>query len=196
MEAELQWLHEFPAYEGNIVLEDTEGNRYPTQKLLEGSVIQGFRSKILFKASIGGLGYKTFKVIKTNSPDSMLVSSPFASETRADSDRDKPMGEWIYSHSDKCGMLVLCDSAFAYNKKGSKLAITLLRSCIYGDLRVGELDPNADYPYMQQGITEGRIRMMPVDAERKPNFADMGAQFNNPPYRHLRCEPRRNVCTE
>ncbi len=313
IEAELQWLHEFPAYEGGIVLEDAEGNRYPTQKLLEGSVIQGFRSKVLFKASIGGLGYKTFKVIQTNIPDrisdysskttltaggfelvldeqtgfiktlekmasgqvwnepvipvvledkgdtwcfnvsgygeslgeftldevlvtesgihrttlrtihsfkdskltlyytfyedhfdisyrvnwnekhavlklildygydKLLVSSPFASETRADGERDKPMGEWIYSHSDNGGMLVLCDSAFAYNKMGSKLAITLLRSCIYGDLRTCELDPGADYPYMQQGITEGSVRMVPVELTDKPNFADLGAQFNNAP---------------
>ncbi len=313
IEAELQWLHEFPAYEGGIVLEDGEGRQYPTQKLLEGSVIQGFRSRILFKARIEGLGYKTFKVIQTNTParisdytspsiitaggfevvldektgfiktlksiktgqiwntpitptvledkgdtwcfnvsgygesygefklcdtlitesgmyrttlrtthffngsrltlyytfyddyfevgyhvnwsekhavlklvidygyNNTIVSSPFASEERGDSERDLPMGEWLYSHGDGGGMLVICDSAFAYNKNGSRVAISLLRSCIYGDLRVSELDPNADYPYMQQGITEGRICMMPMPFERGANFAVLASHFNNPP---------------
>ncbi len=312
IEAELQWLHEFPAYDGGILLEDEKGNKYETQKILEGSVIKGFRSRILFKAKIGALGYKTFKVIKTEKPDSisdlesktsikagnfeiefdketgfikalkntvtnkiwnapitpavfddqgdtwcfniqgygkkygkfkfknicitekgihrttvktthsfknssitlyytfyddcfdisyrvnfnekhavlklilnfgyekLLVSSPFASEERADSNRDLPMGEWIYSGGKKEGALIVANSAFAYNKKGAKIGISLLRSCIYGDLRIGDL-PIADYPYMEQGITEGKLRIIPIKGEFCAEYVNNGVHFNNRP---------------
>ncbi len=311
IEAELQWLHEFPAYEGDIILEDESGNTYQTQKLLEGSVIKGFRSKILFKADIPAMGYKSFKVIKTGAPamisnyqvpktvvfgqfeaefdersglirtlahkesgkiwnmpihptvfedegdtwcfntsgygkhledftlcdiiitekgihrttvkaiyrfrssmltlyytfyedrvdicyrvnwnekhtvlklmldfgyDELLAASPFASEIRIDTAQDLPMGEWLHNNDGDNGMLILCDSAFAYGKNGSNIGISLLRSCIYGDLRISELNPNADYPYMEQGITEGKIRLMPKATAE--NAAKLGAELNDPP---------------
>ena len=305
IEAELQWLHEFPAYSGEIELEDKDGRRYPCQIILEKSVIAGFRSRILFRAEIEGLGYKSFAVVQTggnacvsdykkeyliktdrftiefdkstgfikaltkdgkvysdpikpvcfkdendtwcfktdgygekagefefvsldvtergiyrttvktthtfnasqfityytfyNTEDyfdirysvnwnekhtvlkyeigceckEIAVSSPFASEKRRDTVRDMPMGEWIKAD----GFSLIFNSAFGYNKIGNKLGITLLRSCIYGDLRLKELDKNADYDYMEQGITEGALRFITADTD----VAAESAAFNNPP---------------
>lgn len=62
IEAEVQWLHEFPAYSGGIALEDDEGNRYSCQIILEKSVIQGFRSRFVFKANIPAFGYKPLRL--------------------------------------------------------------------------------------------------------------------------------------
>lgn len=75
IEAEVQWLHEFPAYSGGILLKDEAGNRYECQIILEKSVIKGFRSRFVFKANIPAFGYRSFKVIKTEKP-AVLVSSP------------------------------------------------------------------------------------------------------------------------
>ena len=66
IEAEVQWLHEFPGYDKSIVLEDAEGNVYKTQIIREKSVIPKFRERFVFKAKIPALGYKAFKVIKTD----------------------------------------------------------------------------------------------------------------------------------
>jgi alpha-mannosidase len=315
VEGELQWLHEFPAYKGGIELEDVNGKKYPCQIIMEGSVIEGFRSRVLFKTQIDGLGYKCFKVIKTDKPDSisdykrlkkyatgeleiefddnsgfikslknkkngkvvfypvkpavledkgdtwcfnvngyggqvgefklkdfevvekgiyrttvktvhsfnnslitlyytfynnedyfdikycvnwnekhnvlklicdfgygnLLVSSPFASEQRQDTERDNPMGEWLSLTDNDSGVAMIFDSAFAYNKKGTSLGVSLLRSCIYGDLRISELDKNADYPYMEQGITEGKIRIITFTGATKDDISDKASAFNNPP---------------
>lgn len=267
VEGEMQWLHEFPAYKGGIFLEDEKGKKYPCQIIMEDSVIEGFRSRVLFKTEIYGLGYKCFKVIKNDKPDSIsdykkekkyltgvfeiefddktgfikslknkqsgkvifnpikpavledngdtwcfnvngygqqigefkhkslevtekgihrttvktvhsfnnslitlyytfynnedyfdikysvswnekhtvlklicdygcdkiLVSSPFASEKRGDCERDTPMGEWLTMTDDNGGVAMIFDTAFAYNKQGTSLGISLLRSCVYGD---------------------------------------------------------------
>ncbi len=323
IEAELQWLHEFPAYDGGIMLEDENGEKYETQKILEGSVIKGFRSRILFKAEIGALGYKTFKVIKTEKSDSisdyesktsvnagsfavefdketgfiktlkntvtnrvwhspitpavfddqgdtwcfnvsgygkefgkfkfkgisitetgihrttvktihsfknstlaiyytfyrdyfdisyrvnfsekhavlklilnfgyenLLASSPFASEERCDGERDVPMGEWLYSYGNGGGALIISNAAFAYNKKSSEIGISLLRSCIFGDLRIGDL-PLADYPYMEQGITEGKLRIIPEICELNSKYVNNSVHFNNPPI--VICDSNHDGC--
>ncbi len=294
IEAEIQWLHEFDAYNGGIVLEDDEGNKYPCQIILEKSVIPGFRSRFLFKATIPSMGYRCFKVIKTNTEEKIvndnavktietdaftvfintktgilekvfskelnrefsnlltpqcfedegdtwcfnvdsygkkledfmltdikvtengilrttlkvtysfrksmltmyytfynkehyfdvnysvnwneshkvlkfvsdtgysdvLVSSPFCCENREEFAGDIPMGEWIDMHDNNGGISFIADSLFSYTKKGTTLGLSVLRSCIYGDLRLGELDPDADYPIMEQGIAEGRLRVV------------------------------------
>jgi len=65
IEAEVQWMHEFLWYMKGIKLEDSEGNTYDCQIILEKSVCPGFRSRFLFKAKIPAMGYKAFRVIKT-----------------------------------------------------------------------------------------------------------------------------------
>ena len=64
----MQWLHEFPAYAGGIVLEDAQGRQFPCQIIVARSVIPEFRSRVLFKAQIPAMGYKVFKVIQTGQP--------------------------------------------------------------------------------------------------------------------------------
>ena len=75
LEGEMQWLHEFPAYCGGVLLEDESGNQFPCQIILEKSVIRGFRSRVLFKAQIPAMGYKLFKVIQTGDIDKTRTHS-------------------------------------------------------------------------------------------------------------------------
>ena len=65
IEAETQWVHEFPWYDKDIVLEDVDGKKYECQIIREKSVIPAFRSRFVFKAEIPSLGYKAFKVVQT-----------------------------------------------------------------------------------------------------------------------------------
>ena len=58
-------MSEFLWYMKGIKLEDAEGNTYDCQIILEKSVCPGFRSRFLFKAQVPAMGYKAFRVIKT-----------------------------------------------------------------------------------------------------------------------------------
>lgn len=316
IEGEIQWLHEFDAYSGELLLEDGDGNRYPCQKIIEKSVIPGFRSRFVFKAEIPAMGYKAFKVIQTmkdvavvsdgklqtidtkafeieidpksgllekvtakktgktfenllkpmcfedegdtwcfqidsygkacedfvltelkvteqglcrttvkasyrfrsslltllytfyededyfdvsytvnwNEPHKVLklisdtgyskltVSSPFATEERGDCAYDMPMGEWLCMHGEEGGVSFLADSLFSYTKEGTRVGLSVLRSCIYGDLRLEELDGSVDYPIMEQGICEGRVRIVIHEGDMfERGIAPLAASFNNPP---------------
>ena len=308
IEAEVQWVHEFPWYDKGIALEDAEGNRYDCQILRALSVIPRFRSRFLFKAKIPSMGYKAFKLIKTEedveyrkqenfkeidtaryrftlSDEGMIAEvydkilkktvaydllrptcfvdngdtwafnikectepcEPFKLEkiesvekgdlrtvlkltysfrssklflyytfyenesymdvryrvnfnekhlmlklmskfetsdhtaataygtvSRGETRAEVPVGEWI----EKNGLLFSLKNAFAYNMIDGNLGIALLRSAIYGDLRIGELDHQEDYDVLSQGITEGEIRVSFSNTRSK--FA-VSAEFNNPP---------------
>ena len=308
VEAETQWVHEFPWYDKEIVLEDENGNRYECQIIREKSVIPAFRSRFLFKAEIESMGYKAFKVVQTNNelPQKTLdnvncvsaekfiiniseggfiesvinkengnkicgkllypvayedngdtwafnidsygeacepfqlvktevtecgnlrsiikatykfrsskmeiyyviyhnenyidiryrvnwnekhialklisdfeeyshkVAVPYGSAERSETKADVPMGEWL-----KCGGLDFAvKGIFSYNFTNKKLGFTILRSPIYGDLRISDIDLETDYDILSQGITEGSVRVMfnndtPIEIS--------ASQFNNEP---------------
>ncbi len=308
IEAEVQWAHEFPWYDKEIELEDSEGKRYECQIIRERSVIPRFRSRFLFKAKIPSVGYKAFKVVQTqkeieaNIPEDKytyeteryrivlsknggidsvfdkvenkeicrniltpacfvddgdtwafniesygeqcempeleniqitesgalrttikatfafrsskiemyyslygkenyadvryrvnwnekhlafkLLSEieeerhtaavPYGCSDRFSTDADVPVGEWLTTDS-----IAFCmNRIFAYNLVENKLGFTVLRSPIYGDLRLGELDLDIDYDIMEQGITEGCVR---VYFEVPKDMVQKAMQFNNPP---------------
>ena len=316
VEAEVQWLHEFPEYSGEVELMDEAGVRYPCQMILEKSVIIGFRSRFLFRAVIPAMGYHTFKVIKTERDASILendtwkrietsafdiefdetsgllgrvyskktgkeyhslirpecyadegdtwcfniqgygekledfalksvqvtesgrfrtvvkvchsfrdslltlyytfyndedyfdvryvanwneshtvlklsshtgvetlkVSSPFCVEDRCDTERDVPMGEWLTMADEDGGISMIADSLFSYTKQGDKISLSILRSCIYGDLRLGDLNEKADYPYIEQGISEGSVRVVIHKGDYAANrISEKAVDFNNQP---------------
>jgi len=283
IEAEVQWVHEHPWYDKEIVLQDSEGVIYECQIIREKSVIPAFRSRFVFRAQIPSMGYKAFRVIQTGAEvtnekctaeeilakipenlltpvcfcdegdtwafniesygemcelptldkaeviengalrttlkltysfrssviwlyytlyknesyidvryrvnwnekhiilklmadvdnDTHIVSVPYGSIERSKVQADVPMGEWI-----KCqNYTFITDSIFAYNMVDKKLGFTLLRSAIYGDLRISEIDMDADYDILSQGITEGKIRVL-TGCECPGTLAQ---SFNNPP---------------
>ena len=311
LEAEVQWLHEFPAYKGEISLVDKDGTRYPCQPILEGSVIDGFRSRFVFYARVGAFGYKTFRLVQdggvaeriknddssefcgeyysvklsdghlsvtdkcgrnlddlvvprvyadggdtwcfniasygesvgefsresyeciesgahrtkikevytlrdsrltlyytfyesspyfdleyradwrephtvlkleVNTPYKELrVASPFYSEIRGNTAADVPMGEWLTLSGEDGELSVLSDGIFAYNFNNGVLGLSVLRSCIYGDLRIAPLDPSADYPIMEEGITEGKLRFVLNNSDTGMTVPAMASFFNAPP---------------
>lgn len=112
----------------------------------------------------------------------LTVSSPFATENRGDSGADKPMGEWLSMQNKEYGVSILADSLFSYTKKEDSVSLNILRSCIFGDLRLCDLNPKADYPIMEQGITEGRIRIVIHNGDFvERHIPALAAAFNNPP---------------
>lgn len=113
------------------------------------------------------------------------VSIPYGQIEREKSKYEKPMGEWIKLYNEDEEMIVLCDSVFAYNFDGKNVGFTILRNCIFGDLRTEELDKTKEYAYMGQGITKGKMRIM-----FNSNPDKEGILFNNPPV--IMCEANHN----
>lgn len=117
--------------------------------------------------------HTVFKLSNNIDDNEITVSTPYGQMKRNKSILDKPMGEWLRTDS----LVYLTGSNFAYNFYDNTLGLTVLRSPIYGDFRLGEL-PERDYTIMEQGITEGRIRVMIGKCNNPSNEA---ASFNNPP---------------
>ena len=309
IEAEAQWLHEFPKYDKGIYLEDQDGTVYPCQIIREKSVIPGFRSRFLFKAKVPSLGYKAFRVVQSGeeitrldispggtlhterydirlSPDSSMIESvydklecreiarallhpvcyeddgdtwefgksgygkeceaptlmrveivesgdmrttvkasydfrsskifmyytvyksesymdvryrvnwnekhivfklvselptdkhrvsiPYGSVMRSSSSADLPMGEWI----ELAEFAFLPKRIFAYSLVDNRLGLTVLRSPIYGDLRIREIDLDLDYDIMEQGICEGEVRVLFGTSH---SIEEAAVAFNNSP---------------
>lgn len=104
------------------------------------------------------------------------VSIPYGQIEREKSEFEKPMGEWIELYNENDSIKVLCDSIFAYSFDGKNVNFTVLRNCIFGDLRTEELDEAKEYAYMGQGLTQGKIRII-----FGGNADKEGVLFNNPP---------------
>ena len=84
---------------------------------------------------------------------------PYASTKRPYDGREYPVNGWI----DLGDITMLSDSVFAYdtNMKDYSVGLTVLRSAVYGDLRMDEaLNEHTDYAFLSQGITEGKIRLV------------------------------------
>lgn len=286
LEAEVQWIWEFPWYFGEIELIDESGAVHDTQIITERSNIPGFRSRFAFNARIPAFGYRTYAVRKTErevtrdfgdcdivspfefcafedngdtwcfkttegygktcekpilesrktvengalfttvkqvwrfrssileeyitryaksglidyryrvnwnekhivlklvptagkKPQSVLAAVPGGSIVRPMDGREYPVGQWIGWGEGKDGKCLLLDGIFSYNTDEYP-QLTILRSPIYGDLRRGELREELDYQYMEQGITFGKIRIIPEAVS--PATAVAGAmQWNDPP---------------
>lgn len=309
IEAEVQWAHEFPWYDKEIILADEQNNEYNCQIIREKSVIPGFRSRILFKSKIPSLGYKIFRLIRTGKEkpienlnyneiietnnykvilnkdsggiksifdkkqgkilqgnllvpqcyednadtwafktekygkktegfklsnykviengffrtiikltyvfrnslldiyytfyknddfidvkyrvnwnekhiafkfltdienDEHIASTPYGKVKRASNMRDIPMCEWICTDS----LSFAVNSIFAYNIQDGQLGLTVLRSPIYGDLRIQDIDFDTDYDITEQGIKEGNIRVYLTENKEIEKDA---SSFNNPP---------------
>ena len=87
--------------------------------------------------------------------DEHTVAVPYGSVNRGAGWVDVPMGSWLKTED----FSVTADSIFSYSMEDTVLGLTVLRSPIYGDLRIGELDYEEDYDIISQGISEGKIRI-------------------------------------
>ena len=81
--------------------------------------------------------------------------SPAGMTERAADGKEYPVNDWLVWG----GKTLLLDGVSAYDTKDT-LRLTVLRSPIFGDLRIKDLDERIDYRYMEQGAHFGRIRVV------------------------------------
>ncbi len=83
------------------------------------------------------------------------VAVPLGEVCRGESRADLPLGPWIRAE----GVTLAADGIFAYSVTENRLGLTLLRSPIYGDLRICEINMDEDYDVIDRGIVEGKLRL-------------------------------------
>ena len=86
---------------------------------------------------------------------SHIASVPYGSSRRGENPADMPMGPWLRVDD----VNIIADGIFAYNMIGNTLGLTVLRSAIYGDLRITPINYEDDYDILSQGLTEGCVRL-------------------------------------
>ncbi len=120
-----------------------------------------------------------FKAVKLlcDTPESAHVAAvPYGSIQRGANAADMPLGAFVTTRD----YTLLSADSFAYNLRDGRLGVTLLRSPIYGDLRIFPIDTADDYDILGQGLNEGRLSLIPVALA--PADAVMAADaFVNPP---------------
>ena len=101
--------------------------------------------------------------------DSYLAAVP-AGETRRPSDgKEMPVGPHVLFG----GMTLFSDSLFSASAMKDTLETTVVRSPVYGDLRIGEL-PGGSHEYLGHGVHEGRFLLdfAPHSAASRRNAAE------------------------
>ena len=108
---------------------------------------------------------------------SCCASGPYSVDQRSEMEYERPMGEYLSLVSDQKEFHMVTDSIFAYRFENCAAGLTVLRNCIFGDLRTEPL-ADADYRFMGQGITDGNVRIF---TEQRENLASDAAAHNNAP---------------
>lgn len=106
--------------------------------------------------------HKVLKLIpvKEEAMTDVTAAVPGGSLVRPADGREYPVGEWLRWGEGETGTTLLLQGVYAYNTDRMP-QLTLVRSPIFGDLRVRELDYNIDYQYLEQGVHTGSIRIVP-----------------------------------
>lgn len=109
---------------------------------------------------------------------SVTAASPYGFMQREECPWERPMGEWLSMEGKEGCVQIAADSVFSYDFQNNAVGFTLLRNCIFGDLRTEELDPEGDFSFMGQGVTEGKLRLY---AKKQEDIAKKAIVYNNPP---------------
>ena len=119
-------------------------------------------SQIVLKLSMPPFGNPDF-----------LAGLPYGRSPKSCDGREYPFNEWLATSA----WTVVSESIFAYDTDAAEhsVRLSILRSPIAGDLRMGDLDPNERYEYTDQGITEGDIRLFPGGGCNGPMAASAAA---------------------
>lgn len=91
----------------------------------------------------------------------LVAETPYGQTVRSFCGSEMPVGTFLTSaDGEGDGFTLLLDGIFSYDTEGETVRLSVLRSPIYGDLRMKELDMEKSYDILSQGITEGRLRLI------------------------------------
>ena len=124
--------------------------------------------------------HKTLKLSFDMPYPHLTAATPYSQTARAFDGREMPAGPWIdCTDENGNGITLYSDSLFSYHTAAHTVEATVLRSPIFGDMRIF---PPKDicYEHLSQGITEGKLKL--VWHNRQPNriLWQTADHWNNP----------------
>lgn len=120
--------------------------------------------------------HKAVKLLCTTASDTHLAAVPYGTAARGETAHDVPLGLWVQTKE----YTLLSKDSFAYSLRDGQLGVTLFRSPIAGDLRISEIDPEADYDILSTGKNEGQLRLC-FDKYTPHEAWEMADHFADPP---------------
>jgi len=124
--------------------------------------------------------HKTFKLSFAMPYPHLTAATPYSQTVRAFDGRELPAGPWIDCTDDAGnGMTLYSDSLFAYHTTENAVEATVLRSPIFGDMRIF---PPKDvcYEHLGQGITEGSLKLVWHEKQQNRVLWQTADHWNNP----------------
>jgi alpha-mannosidase len=108
---------------------------------------------------------------------------PYGRLERAADGAEEPGQSWVHVSGDGRGLTVINDAKHGYDVRGGDIGITAVRSPVWAWHDPTELDPEATYEYMDQGLQTFRVRLVPHAGERgRADVVRLAAELNQPPF--------------
>jgi alpha-mannosidase len=108
---------------------------------------------------------------------------PYGTIERPANGDEEPGQAWVDVSVDGAGLSVCNDAKYGFDVRGGDIGISAVRSPVWAWHEPRELDPDGDYDYMDQGIQEFTVRLVPHAGDwREAGTVRLAAELNQPPF--------------
>jgi alpha-mannosidase len=125
--------------------------------------------------------------------DSLLVQAPGAAVKKRTNKAEEPLHGWMLTGS----LGIMQDGAFAFDRQGNKIRITLIRSSLYGYDFNSPFDPNGPLNYTDIGEHRFRLRFVRKSGLNAEEMDRMCEEFIEPFYvlrEGIKTEGKQKAC--
>ena len=132
--------------------------------------------------------HERLKLLKLRYPtsveaDRVTFEIPYGRLERPAGGDEEPGQSWVDVSGAEGGLTVINDAKYGYDVRGGDIGISAVRSPVWAWHDPRELDPDASYEYMDQGLQSFRVRLDPhVGGRRDADAARLAAELNQPPF--------------
>jgi alpha-mannosidase len=106
---------------------------------------------------------------------------PYGSVARPANGDENPAQNWVDVSGEGAGLSVANDGKYGHDVQGGDIGVTVLRSPVYAWHEPKELDPDGIYDYMDQGVQELTLRLVPHHGDRhEAETVRRAAELNQP----------------
>ena len=128
------------------------------------------------------------KLLKLRYPTSLDARTatyevPYGSVERSTSGDEEPGQAWVDVSGEGAGLAVCNDAKYGYDVRGGDIGISAVRSPVWAWHEPRTLEPDGDFEYMDQGLQEFAVRLVPHTGDlNAAGVARRAAELNQPPF--------------
>ncbi len=111
---------------------------------------------------------------------------PYGAIERPRQGQEVPGGRWVdlsgKAGGASCGLSVLNDAKYGYSTLGNDVRVSVVRGQVFAHHAPNKLDPQKEYPWMDQGIQTFRMQLIPHAGDRnEARIVQRTEEFSVPP---------------